>query len=166
MKHLKTLLFAAVLFIGATSFTTAQNNVAHINKQELIKAMPAYTQAQAEIEKLGKTYEATIQGSLKELDIKLKQYNAEAEGQTQEENQKRMEEVEGMKQSLGQYQQQAQKDLQEKEFNLLKPIVEKADNAIKAVAKTQGFQYVLDKAMLIVADGKDLMVDVKKQLGI
>ncbi len=166
MKHLKTLLFAAVLFIGATSFTTAQSNVAHINKQELIKAMPDYTKAQAEIEKLGKTYEATIQGSLKELDTKLKQYNAEAEGQTQEENQKRMQEVEGMKQSLGQYQQQAQKDLQEKEFNLLKPIVEKADIAITAVAKAQSFQYVLDASMLIVADGKDLMADVKKQLGI
>ena len=166
MKHLKTLLFAAVLFIGGTGFTNAQSNVAHINKQELIKAMPAYTTAQAEMEKLGKTYEATIQGSLKELDTKLKQYNAEAEAQTQEENQKRMQEVEGMKQSLGQYQQQAQKDLQEKEFNLLKPIVEDADKAITAVAKAQGFQYVLDASMLIVADGKDLMADVKKQLGI
>lgn len=166
MKHLKTLLFATVLFVGATSFSSAQSKIAHINKQELIKAMPAYTQAQAEIDKLGKTYEATIQGSLKELDTKLKQYNAEAEAQTQEENQKRMEEVEGMKQSLGQYQQQAQKDLQEKEYNLLKPIVEDADNAIKAVAKAQGFQYVVDSAMLIVADGKDLMADVKKHLGI
>lgn len=163
-KHLKTLLFASVLFIGATSFTTAQSKTAHINKQELIKAMPEYAAAQAEIEKLGETYQATIQGSLKELDTKLKQYTAEEPTQTNEENQKRMQEVEGMKQSLSQYQQQAQKDLQEKEFNLLKPIVEKADNAIKAVAKAQGFQYVMDSAMLIVADGKDLMADVKKQL--
>jgi outer membrane protein len=165
MKHLKTLLFA-VLFVGATSFAAAQSNVAHINKQDLIKAMPEYSTAQSEIEKLGKTYEATIQGSLKELDTKLKQYNVEAEAQTQEENQKRMQEVEGMKQSLAQYQQQAQQDLQEKEINLLKPIVEKADAAITAVAKAQGFQYVLDAAMLIVADGKDLTADVKKQLGI
>ncbi|MBF8150261.1 OmpH family outer membrane protein [Winogradskyella sp. F6397] len=165
-KHFKTLLFAAVLFIGATSFTTAQSNVAHINKQELIKAMPAYAQAQSEIEKLSQTYQATIQTSLKELDVKLKQYNSEAETQSEQTNMDRMTEVEGIKQSLGEYQQQAQKDLQEKEFNLLKPIVEKADNAIKAVAKAQGIQYVVDSAMLIVADGKDLMADVKKQLGL
>ncbi|NRD21259.1 OmpH family outer membrane protein [Winogradskyella eckloniae] len=165
MKNLKSLLFAAVLFIGATGFTAAQSKIAHINKQELIKAMPEYAQAQAEIEKLGKTYEAEIQGSYKELDAKYKQYNAEAESKTEEENLARMQEVEGMKQSLGQYQQQAQKQLQEKEFNLLKPIVEKADNAIKAVAKAQGFQYVVDEAMLIVAEGKDIMADVKKQLG-
>lgn len=165
-KHLKSLLFAAVLFLGATSFTNAQSNIAHINKQELIKAMPAYAAAQAEIEKLGDTYQTTIQSSMKELETKLKQYNAEAESQSEQTNMDRMQEVEGMKQSLGQYQQQAQKDLQEKEFNLLKPIVEKADNAIKAVAKAQGIPYVLDSAMLIVADGKDLMADVKKQLGI
>ena len=166
MKHLKTLLFATALFIGATSFTAAQSKVAHINTQELIKAMPEYTTAQAEIEKLGKTYEATIQESLKELDVKLKQYNAEAEGQTQEENQKRMQEVEGIKQSLGQYQQQAQKDLQAKEGALIEPIVEKAKAAIDKVATAQGFQYVLEEGALIVAKGKDLMADVKKELGI
>ncbi len=144
MKHLKTLLFATALFIGATSFTAAQGKIAHINTQELIKAMPETKAAEAEIQKLGKTYEAEIQASLKELDTKLKQYNAEAEGQTQEENQKRMQEVEGMKQSLQEYQQQAQKDLQQKEFDLLKPITEKAKLAIEKVATAQGYEYVLD----------------------
>lgn len=166
MKHLKTLLFATALFIGATSFTTAQNKIAHISTQELIKAMPEYLTAQAEIEKLGKTYEATIQGSLKELETKLQQYNAEAEAQTQEENQKRMQEVEAMKQSLSQYQQQAQKDLQEKEFNLLKPITEKAKAAIEKVAAAQDIEYVLEAGGLIVAKGKDLMSDVKAELKI
>jgi outer membrane protein len=164
MKHLKTLLLATALFIGATSFTTAQNKLAHINTQELIKAMPEYKVAQTDIEKLGKTYETTIQTSLKELETKLKQYNADAEAQTQEENQKRMQEVEGMKQSLSQYQQQAQKDLQEKEFNMLKPITEKARLAIEKVAAAQGLEYVFEAGGLIVKKGKDLMADVKAEL--
>jgi outer membrane protein len=164
MKHLKTLLFATALFIGATSFTTAQSKLAHINTQELIKAMPEYKVAQSDIEKLGETYQATIQTSLKELETKLKQYNADAEAQTQEENQKRMQEVEGMKQSLSQYQQQAQKDLQEKEFNMIKPITEKARLAIEKVATAQGIEYVFEAAGLIVAKGKDLMADVKAEL--
>jgi outer membrane protein len=164
MKHLKTLLFATALFIGATSFTTAQSKLAHINTQELIKAMPEYKVAQSDIEKLGETYQATIQTSLKELETKLKQYNADAEAQTQEENQKRMQEVEGMKQSLSQYQQQAQKDLQEKEFNMIKPITEKARLAIEKVATAQGIEYVFEAAGLIVAKGKDLMAEVKAEL--
>ena len=166
MKNLKSLLFAAALLIGASSFMSAQSKVAHINKEELVKAMPAYAVAQAEVEKLGKTYQAQIQDSLKELDAKLKQYKAEAEAQTQEENQRRMEEVEGMKKSLAQFQQNAQQDMQKKEFDLLKPILESANAAIQTVAKAQGFEYVLDSAMLMMADGKDLMADVKAHLKI
>jgi outer membrane protein len=164
MKHLKTLLFATTLFIGATSLTNAQSKLAHINTQELIKAMPEYKVAQTDIEKLGETYQTTIQTSLKELETKLKQYNADAEAQTQEENQKRMQEVEGMKQSLSQYQQQAQKDLQEKEFNMLKPITEKARAAIEKVSIAQGIEYVFEASSLIVKRGKDLMADVKAEL--
>ncbi|EDP72415.1 putative outer membrane protein [Flavobacteriales bacterium ALC-1] len=166
MKHLKTLLFAAALFIGATSFSTAQSKLAHINTQELIQAMPEYKTAQAEIEKLGKTYQATIQTSFKELDTKLKQYGAEEPTQTQEENQKRMLEVEEMKQSLSQYQQQAQKDLADKETALVTPIIEKAKAAINKVAAAQGIQYVFEAGGLIVAKGKNLMADVKAELGI
>lgn len=166
MKNFRILLIATALFFGATTLMTAQSKIAHINKQELVKAMPEYKTAQAEIEKMGKTYETTIQESIKELENKLKQYDAEASSQTQEENTRRMQEVEGMKQSLGQFQQQAQRDLQEKELNLLKPIVEKADTAIQTVAKEQGFQYVLDSAMLIMAEGKDLMTDVRAYLKI
>ena len=44
----------------------------------------------------------------------------------------------------------------------------KADGKITKVpaAKAQGYQYVLDRATLIVADGDDILADVKKQMGI
>ena len=166
MKNFKTLLLATALFIGATSLTAAQSKVAHINTQELIQSMPAFKQAQAEVEKLGKTYETEIQASAKELQDKMKLYDAQAGSQTDAENKKRVAEVQGMEQSIRQYQAQAQQDLQKKEFDKLKPITERAKAAIQKVAKAQGFQYVLDATTLIVADGKDLMADVKKELGI
>ncbi len=166
MKRLKTLLFATVFFIGMTSFMQAQSNVAHINTQELIQAMPAMKSAQADVEKLGKTYEAEIKELAASLQNKMKQYDSEAATQTDEENQKRVQEVQGLQRNIQEYQANAQKDLQQKEFDLLKPITEKAKAAIDKVAKAHGIQYVLDSATLIVADGKDLMVDVKKELGI
>lgn len=166
MKRLKTLLFATVLFFGMTSFMQAQSNVAHINTQELIQAMPEMKSAQAEIEKLGKTYEADIKELATSLQNKMKQYDSEAAAQTDEENQKRVLEVQGLQRNIQEYQANAQKDLQKKEFDLLKPITEKAKAAIDKVAKAQGIQYVLDAATLIVSDGKDLMADVKRELGI
>ena len=168
MKHLKTLVLAAVLLFGSTSIMNAQSKVAHINTQELIAAMPDYKAAQAEMEKLGKTYDVQLQDMGKEYENKVKQYDAEASAQTQETNQKRMQEVAAMEQSIRQFQSTAQQEMQKKEFDLLKPITEKAKAAIIKVAKAQGFQYVLDSTQgqgVILADGKDLMADVKKELG-
>ena len=168
MKHLKTLVLATVFLMGSTSIMNAQSKVAHINTQDLVAAMPDTKAAQAEIEKLSKTYEADIQTMVTEYQNKLKQYDAEAATQTQEENQKRGVEVQGMEQSIRQYQGQAQQDLQKKEFDLLKPITDKAKAAIQKVARAKGFQYVLDSTQgqgVILADGTDLMADVKKELG-
>lgn len=166
MKQLKTLLLATALCIGTVSFTQAQSKVAHINTQELVAAMPETKAAQAELETLSKTYQTDIQTMATEFQNKVKQYEAEASTKTDEENAKRGQEVQGMEQNIRQYQGTAQQDLQKKEAELFKPIQEKAIAAINKVAKAQGFQYVLDANALIVAEGKDLLVDVKKELGL
>ena len=168
MKQIKTLLIASALFVGATSFTQAQSKVAHINTTELVQEMPEMKSAQTELQKLAKTYETEIQGMTKELQDKAKQYDEEAPTQTQEANEKRVLEIQGMEQSIRQYQQQAQQDIAKKEADLLRPILEKAKAAIEKVSRAQGYDYVLDASQgggLIVSDGKDLKADVKKELG-
>ena len=73
-----------------------------------------------------------------------------------------------MQQSIREYQGQAQQDLQKKEYDLSKPLIDKAIAAIKKVSTAQGFEYVLDSTNgggVLVANGKDLMADVKKELG-
>lgn len=168
MKKIKSILFATALCIGAVSFTQAQNKVAHINTQELITAMPEMKAAQTQLETLGKTYQTDIQNMATKFQNKVKQYDAEASSKTQEENTKRAQEVQTMEQNIRQFQGQAQQDLQTKEMELLKPITEKAKAAILKVSRAQGFDYVLDSAqgVVIMADGKDLLDDVKKELGI
>jgi len=168
MKKINNIILTAVIALSSFSFTYAQSKVAHINTQELVGSMPEMNTAKAELEKLAKTYETDIQTMAAELQSKVKQYDTEAVNQTDEENQKRLQEVQGMEQSIRQYQQQAQSDLQKKEFDLLKPISEKAQAAIIKVANGQGFDYVLDSTQgqgVILANGKDLMVDVKSELG-
>jgi outer membrane protein len=169
MKQFKTLLFATVLFIGATSFSVAQSKVAHINTNDLIAAMPEMKAAQAELEKLQKTYEAEIKSMATELDVKIKRYQAEVDTKTDEENQTRAQEVQSIQESIRQYQGQAQQDLQTKETGLMKPIFERAKAAIDKVAKAQGFEYVLNSVEgsgVLVANGKNLLPDVKKELGL
>ncbi|WP_242082742.1 OmpH family outer membrane protein [Aestuariivivens sediminis] len=168
MKHLKTILLATAICIGTVSFSKAQSKVAHINTAELIQAMPEMKAAQSELEALGKTYQADMQASITEYQNTVKQYEAEAATKTDEENQKRGLELQEKQQRIQQFQADAQQDMQKKEIDLLKPITEKAKSAILKVARAQGFDYVLDSSqnMVIMSDGKNLLDDVKKELGI
>ena len=169
MRHLKLLFVAAVLFIGTSTMTAQDAKVAHINTQELVQAMPEMKAAQSQLEKLQQTYDTEIKAMLKEWDTKVKQYDAEADNKTEEENRKRIEEVQGMQKNSNDYRQQAVQDLQKKEIDLFRPILEKARAAIQKVARAKGYQYVLDASEgngVILADGTDLLADVKTELGI
>ncbi len=168
MKQFKKVAVAVVLFIAATSFVQAQSKIAHINVTELLSQMPEMKAAQAELKKLEETYRADIQSSLDELKNKLTQYNNEANAMSQEENQKRALELQGFERNIGEAQQAAQQELAKKQAELFQPISEKAMAAIEKVAAAQGIDYVMDSTQgggLIVAKGKDLLPEVKKELG-
>ena len=63
------------------------------------------------------------------------------------------------------YRDNAQKELQKKEADMVKPLMDKIKASISKVGKAQGYQYVLNLADLLLADGPDLTADVKKDLG-
>lgn len=168
MKQFKTLFVAVMLFVGATGFVNAQSKIAHIDTQALVEAMPEMKSAQGQLEKLQKTYDTEIKNLAKELDTKLKQYEQEAESKTEEENNKRVQEVQQMQNNIAAYRQQALKDLQQKEVDIFQPLLEKARAAIQKVARAKGYDYVIDSATgngVILADGPDLLTDVKKEMG-
>ncbi len=73
-----------------------------------------------------------------------------------------------MEQNINQFRETAGQDIQKKQAELMRPLIDKARAAIQKIAKQQGFDYVLDAApggSVIMAEGKDLMADVKKELG-
>lgn len=169
MKQFKTLLIAVALVFGASAFANAQSKVAHINSQELIEQMPAYTSAMAQLEKLKTTYDADIKDMLTEAQATMQRYETEAPTKTDEENQRRALELQQTQQSIAKYRQNAMQQLQQKEVELLKPVYEKAREAIQKVAREKGFDYVLNSTTgmgVIMADGYNLMPDVKAELGI
>ncbi len=165
MKQLKTLLIAAVLFVGATQIANAQAKTAHIDISELMTKMPAYLDAQKQLEKLSQTYDADFKIMVDEYQARLKKYEQEAETVSAKINEERAKEVQDMEKRIREFRENAQKELQTKEGDLMKPIEEKVKAAIQKVGKAKGYQYVLNSATLLLADGPDLTPDVKKELG-
>ena len=70
-----------------------------------------------------------------------------------------------MAKRISDYQENAQKELQKKEADLMNPLNEKVLASIKKVGKLKGYQYVLNAAQLLLAEGPDLTADIKKDLG-
>jgi len=165
MKQLKTLLIAAVLFLGANTIANAQAKSAHIDVSDLMSKMPAIVDAQKQLEKLSQTYDADFKTMVDEYQGKLKKYEAEATTVGDKVNEERSKEVQDMEKRIKDFRDNAQKELQTKEAALMKPIEDKVKAAIQKVGKAKGYQYVFNSAGLLLADGPDLTADVKKELG-
>lgn len=165
MKQIKTLLIAAILVLGASQTINAQAKTAHVDVSEIMTKMPAMLDAQKQLEKLSATYDADYKKMAEEFKAKLALYDKEAATVTDAINAERQKEVQDMQKRIQDFGQNAQKELQTKQEEITKPIYEKVRLSIQKVGKAKGFQYVLDGATLLLADGPNLTADVKKDLG-
>ena len=164
MNQIKTLVIAAIVFLGANQIS-AQTKTAHVDVNEIMAKMPAMLDAQKQLEKLSATYDAEYKKMVEEYQGKLKKYEAEAATVTEAVNGERSKEVQDMQKRIVDFRDNAQKELQQKESDIVKPLMEKVRASIQKVGKAKGFQYVLDGSSLLLADGTNLTVDVKKDLG-
>lgn len=164
MKQFKTLLIAAIAFLGAQTIN-AQAKVAHVDTYEILTKMPAMLDAQNQLKKLSETYDKDYKGMVDEYQAKIKKYDTESTTVTDAINQTRTAEVQDMIKRINEFKETAQTDLQKKETELMKPLQEKIKTSIQKVGKAKGYQYVMNSENLLLADGPDLTADVKKDLG-
>ena len=164
MKQLKTLLIAAIFILGASQTINAQAKTAHVDVSEIMSKMPAMLDAQKQLEKLNGTYDSDYRKMVEEYQAKLKKYEAEAPTVTDEVNGERSKEVQDMQNRIVAFRDNAQKELQQKESDIVKPLMDKVRNSIQKVGKAKGYQYVLDGSTLLLADGPNITEDVKKDL--
>jgi len=165
MKQIKTLLIAAILVLGASNTMNAQAKVAHVDVSEIMSKMPAMLDAQNQLQKLSGTYDAEYKKMVDEYQTKIKKYEAEAATVTEAVNGDRSKEVQDMQKRIVDYRDNAQKELQQKETDIVKPLMEKVKASIQKIGKAKGFQYILDGSTLLLADGPNITADVKKDLG-
>ena len=165
MKQIKSLLIAAVFILGASQTVSAQAKTAHVDVSEIMTKMPAMLDAKKQLDKLGETYDAEYKVMLEEYQAKIKKYDQEATTQTDKINDDRAREVQDMQKRIVDYRDNAQKELQTKEQDITKPIIDKVRASIQKVGKAKGYQYVLNGSELLLADGPNITADVKKDLG-
>ena len=167
----KTLIAIAVCLFAFGGSAMAQKNVklGHINSSELMQIMTGRDSAQAVLQAEVSDIEATLKSMQSELETRYNDYMQNQQGWTDLIRQTKQREIQDMGTRIQEFQENAQKQLQERESELLKPIIDRAKEAIKQVARDGGYAYIFDTSMgatLYDEGGDDIMPLVKKKLGL
>lgn len=167
-KQLKVL---ALVFGTMLSFSAMSQKIGHINADSLLQMMPETMEAQKQLEAYGSQLEKDLGEMENELQAKIEKFRKDQNMYTELTKQTKTQEIQELQMRIQDYSQKAQQDLQEKQVELLTPIIEKATNAVKDVAKEEGYTYILDsspsKAVVIFKEnGNNIMPKVKAKLGI
>ncbi|MFW5851986.1 MAG: OmpH family outer membrane protein [Bacteroidota bacterium] len=169
MKNIIKLIIA-FFFISGVSYAQNQK-FAHIDFEKLVEAMPEKQQA---LNALQKEYKEA-QDMIEEMSVELNQkyMNAQESYDTLSDMGRQMleEELMSQQQRIQQYQTSAEEKLMKRREALLNPVIEKAQQAINAVAEEKGYMYVFDVSkgsQVLYFSGKsdDILSLVKKHLGI
>lgn len=169
MKKSLILLFAAMLAFSASAFAQKTVKLGHINSSDLMQIMPGKDSAQAAFEAEVKILDGELKAMQDELEKKLNDYQERKSQMTELIRSTKEQELNDLNQRIQIYQQNAQKKLQEKEAELLQPIIDRAKQAISDVAKENGYTYIFDTsagAVLYQQDSDDILNLVKKKLGL
>ena len=164
MKKSLILLFAAMLAFSASAFAQKTVKLGHINSSDLMQIMPGKDSAQAAFEAEVKILEGELKAMQDELEKKLNDYQERKSQMTELIRTTKEQELNDLNQRITIYQQNAQKKLQEKEAELLQPIIDRAKQAISDVAKENGYTYIFDTsagAVLYQQDSDDILNLVK-----
>jgi len=168
-NYLRLSIVVVFLLIGTTSF--AQNlKFGHINSQELLSLMPERDSAQVVLENYAQQLEDQLETMQVEYNNKVQQYLANQENYTDLIKQTKEQELTDLQERITGFQNTAQQTIQQKEAQLIQPIIDKAEKAIKEVAEEQGFTYIFDLArgtILYFSDAsQDILPLVKAKLNI
>jgi outer membrane protein len=172
MKRFIGLTALVFMLIFTGYFTTAQSlKFGHINRNELIQAMPEFDSAKVKLEKLNTELSNAMELLQVEYNNKAEAYLKESKNLTDLVRQTKEQELQDYNKRLTDFQTNAQNQLQERQVSLFTPITEKADKAIKDVGKENGFIYIFDLSQNQViyydeAKSTNVMVLVKGKLGL
>lgn len=152
-----------------STYTFAQTKIGHINSAELLNGMSEAKQAEKELEsftiKLDKDYKnklKTLESEYKAIQLQIK--NGELTGKQVAEKEKLFV---GKQQEVQKFEAKAQQDIMKKRETLLSPILKRVENAINAVGKDKGYDYIVDTslgAILFATDSEDITPLVKAKL--
>ncbi len=167
MKKSIKFLMVAVLTLGSTALFAQK--FGRIDYQAMIPLMPEFASVQSSLQTVEADYMEHIEGMQVEVNKKIDELGKLPETATETARQLRNREIVELQQRIQEYYQVAQEGVQKSYMDLMAPLQEKADAAIKKISKAQGIIAVFQTGAMVYLD-EDQIVDisaaVRAELGI
>ncbi len=158
------ILLIAIIMIG--SIQLSAQKLGHINSQNIIVDMPDYKSALIEFQDYQKSLQKRLEDLQRLNQEELQDYQSKMDQMTEESRQRAEADLQERFQNLEKKQYEFQTKLQEREQEIMLPIQTKLANAIKEVAKKNGYDYVFEEAATLYAEGNDISNLIRKHLGL
>ncbi|MDE7073841.1 MAG: OmpH family outer membrane protein [Odoribacter sp.] len=163
-------LFVLVTFTLVAMNVSAQQKLGHIETQKLIQAMPEMAAAQKTMQDKQSEVEKELTNMQEQFKTKLNEYSQNAKTYSDVIRTSKEQELQELQQRIQRFQEIAMENLEQTQKELMQPIMDKALNAIKAVAKENAYTYIFDMSsgvvLYVAENSEDILPLVKKKLGL
>lgn len=167
MKKFFTVALFLAGFLSVATLAEAQIKIGYISSQDLLSVMPETKKADSSLQQLRAALIQNAQDKEAKLNADIEKFNKDSANYSEAVKTVKRQELQKTYQELAGEEQRINEQLQQKQQELITPIQKKANEAVQATAKENGFTYVFEKDVLIVAPGgDDLLPLVAKKLGI
>jgi len=166
-------LIVAVLLAFQASPAQAQQKIGYIDSDYILEQLPEYQTIQQQLDRMAQNWQGELDEMKAELDEKFREYQARELLYTNEERQRRRQEILREEEDLERLRVKyfgPEGDIFLQQEQLMRPVQEKILQAINEVATSEGYDYVFDAAgeflFMFKRDQYDLSDTVLRELGI
>jgi outer membrane protein len=153
--------FTVLFFVTIVGFVNAQTlKFGHIDLNALIQIMPERAAAESELSNFQKDMEDVLSEMQQNYQAKLKELEQLSQDVSQIKRDVKIDELQNIQQRIQNYRITAQEQIQEKYEELLKPIYDKAMEAIGEVAKERDLIYVFNVSSNVLLYKSNQSIDI------
>lgn len=171
---MRTLLTFIIAILAFPSLAQTPQKIGYAETEYIFSQLPEFKQVDVDLKAHGTQLQSQLEAKSKELETKYKAYQGMPATTPDAIKADKERELQQLQESIQKFQQDAQTSFENKRAKLMEPLFAKVADAITAVAKEQGYTFIINPGLmggggdiLLYSDEKyDISALVLKKLGI
>jgi outer membrane protein len=161
-------IFVLMLLVLAMGLQAQEIKIAVVNTQKIMTAMPDISEVESQLATMGQQYEKELKAMNDEYTRKYAELQSQSDSLTDNIRMMRLQELNDIQARAENFAPQARDHMQKKQEELMAPIREKIQKAIKEVGEENGYTYILEPSIILYMSPSavDATDKVKTKLGI